>query len=261
MSGGMTLLDVSVLRALLPLSVLVWAGHMVVFHGAGLAFELCDRKGWLRRYKLRDRERFAYLDFLPRVLFNQTFLLLPAMWLCEKLGLAFSGPKHITLIGAVLSILLMTIGHDLVQYFSHRFLLHNSRFRFLGHALHHSTGASKSITACYMSGPDFFLTIVCPYLVPLVLIGGGTADFGFQLLVAALGAIGGLYEHSGYDFARGIRSSAANDGASLLRLVPDSLISSHAHGEHHRRSRVSFSDGFGSPGLCDAIFRTRWDLR
>jgi sterol desaturase/sphingolipid hydroxylase (fatty acid hydroxylase superfamily) len=247
--------------ALLPLSVLVWAGHMLVFHAVGLGFELCDRKGWLRRYKVRDRERFAYLDFLPRVLINQTFILLPAMWLCERFGLAYTGSKHISLAWAIAAIVLMTIGHDIVQYMSHRFLLHNARFHWLGHGVHHSTGASKSITACYMSAPDFFLTIVCPYLVPLILIGGGTADSGFQLLVASLGAIGGLYEHSGYDFAAGIRQSLAAGTSSLLRLIPQSLISSHAHGEHHRRSRVSFSDGFGSPGLCDALFRTRWDLR
>ncbi|HEY3637353.1 MAG TPA: sterol desaturase family protein, partial [Rhizomicrobium sp.] len=162
----------SFLLAALPLSVIVWAGHMVVFHGVGFVFELCDRKGWLRRYKLRNVERFSYRDFLPRVLFNQTFILLPAMWLCEKLGLAFAGTKHISLIWAVTAIVLMTIGHDIVQYTAHRGLLHNPRFRWLGHALHHSTGASKSITACYMSAPDFFLTIVCPYLIPLILIGG-----------------------------------------------------------------------------------------
>ena len=48
---------------------------------------------------------------------------------------------------------------------------------------------------------------------------------------------------------------------SLLRFVPASLISSHAHAQHHRRSSVSFSDGFGSPGLCDTLFGTRWDRR
>jgi len=210
---------------------------------------------------VRDREKFAYLDFLPRVLINQTFILLPAMWLCERFGLAYTGSAHIGLAWAVAAMVLMTIGHDIVQYFAHRFLLHNSRLRWLGHGLHHSTGASKSITACYMSAPDFFLTIVCPYLVPLVVIGGGTADLRFQLLVASLGAIGGLYEHSGYDFAVGIRQSLTAGKSSFLRLIPPSLLSSHAHGEHHRRSRVSFSDGFGSPGMCDAIFRTRWDMR
>jgi hypothetical protein len=107
-----------------------------------------------------------------------------------------------------------------------------------------------------MSAPDFFLTIVAPYLLPLILIGGGTANVPFQLLVACLGAVGGLYEHSGYDFV-----SALGVPGRRIALIPSSLISSHAHGEHHRRSRVSFSDGFGSPGLCDLVFRTRWDLR
>jgi hypothetical protein len=93
--------------------------------------------------------------------------------------------------------------------------------------------------------------------VPLILIGGGTANLPFQLLVACLGALGGLYEHSGYDFAGALKDVSGR----WILLVPVSLVSSHAHGEHHRRSRVSFSDGFGSPGLCDLIFRTRWDLR
>lgn len=244
----------------LPLSVLVWAGHMIVFHAVGLGFEWCDRVGALQQFKLRKRDRLGYRDFLPRVLFNQTFVLLPAMWICEKLGLAFVGPPRIGLVFAVVALLLMTIGHDVVQYATHRFLLHNRRFHWLGHNLHHSTGASKSISACYMSAPDFFLEIVCPYLVPLILIGGGSSDIRFQLLVACLGAVGGLYEHSGYDFAAGLKT-ARSWLARLLRFVPASLISSHAHGEHHRRFRVSFSDGFGSPGLCDLIFRTRWDVR
>jgi sterol desaturase/sphingolipid hydroxylase (fatty acid hydroxylase superfamily) len=248
-------------ESVVPLSVLVWAGHMVVFHGVGLGFEWADRTGALRRYKVRERENGAYSDYLPRVLLNQTFVLLPAMWLCERLGLAFTGPQHIGWAFAILAIVLMTIGHDIVQYATHRWLLHDTRFHWLGHRLHHSTGASKSISACYMSAPDFFLEIVCPYLLPLILIGGGTADLGFQVLVAGLGAIGGLYEHSGYDFAAGIPQSADVGHKSVLRLVPVFLISSHAHGEHHRRYCVSFSDGFGSPGLCDRIFRTRWDLR
>ncbi len=249
------------LRTLLPLSVIVWTGHMIVFHAVGWGFELCDRTGVFRACKLRNRDRLAYADFLPRVLFNQIFVLLPAMWLCERFGLAFTGSAHIGLGFAAAALFLMTIGHDVIQYAAHRGLLHNPRFRWLGHNLHHSTGASKSISACYMTAPDFLLTIVCPYLVPLILIGGGTSNLGFQLLVACLGAVGGLYEHSGYDFAAGIGKAAVSRWTWLLRRIPPSLVSSHAHGEHHRRARVSFSDGFGSPGLCDAIFRTRWDLR
>lgn len=247
-------------RRALPLSIIVWLGHMIVFHVVGLGFEWCDRIGALKRWKVRRRDRLGYFAFLPRVLFNQIFVLLPAMWICQRLGLAFTGSPYISFWFAALALVLMTIGHDAVQYAAHRGLLHNRRFRWLGHNLHHSTGASKSISACYMSAPDFFLTIVCPYLVPLILIGGGTSNLGFQLLVACLGAVGGLYEHSGYDFAAGFHKPTASLWAAVLSRLPPSLLSSHAHGEHHRRSRVSFSDGFGSPGLCDAIFRTRWDL-
>ena len=246
---------------LLPLSVIVWTGHMIVFHGVGLGFEWCDRTGALRKFKVRSRDRLSYTDFLPRVLFNQVFVLLPAMWLCQTLGIAFTGAPQIGFWFAALALVLMTIGHDVVQYSVHRLILHDRRFRWLGHNLHHSTGASKGISACYMTAPDFFLTIVCPYLLPLILIGGGTSNVGFQLLVASLGAIGGLYEHSGYDFAAQFKQAAASRWSWLFACLPASLISSHAHGEHHRRARVSFSDGFGSPGLCDAIFRTRWDLR
>jgi sterol desaturase/sphingolipid hydroxylase (fatty acid hydroxylase superfamily) len=241
----------------LPLSVVVWLGHMIVFHGIGFGFELCDRAGTLRGFKVRNYDRLTYGAALPRVLVNQCCVLLPAMWLCEKTGLAFTGSRNISFAFAGVALVLMTIGHDVVQYAAHRGLLHNARFRWLRHDLHHSTGASRAITACYMSVPDFLLTIVAPYLVPLILIGGGTANVPFQLLVACLGAVGGLYEHSGYDFA--LRRKVAPSRS--MSLFPAALVSSHAHGEHHRRSRVSFSDGFGSPGLCDFIFRTRWDMR
>ena len=241
----------------LPVSVVVWAGHMIVFHGIGLGFELCDRSRLLQEFKVRRHDRLSYGAARPRVLFNQMFVLLPAMWLCERAGLAFTGSPKISLMLVAVALVLMTVGHDIVQYVTHRWFLHGMRMRWLRHDLHHSTGASRAITACYMSTPDFFLTIVAPYLVPLILIGGGSANLPFQLVVACLGAVGGLYEHSGYDFASALRAAPRRWNS----LVLASLLSSHAHGEHHRRSRVSFSDGFGSPGLCDLIFRTRWDLR
>ena len=257
MSVTTLLADAVNLWVLLPLSAVVWAGHMVVFHGVGLGFELCDQTGAIATFKVRRFDRLSYGAVLPRVLVNQCCVLLPAMWLCERSGLAFVGRSTIGFTYAAAALVLLTIGHDVVQYAAHRWLLHNNRFRWLRHALHHSTGASRAVTACYMSAPDFFLTIVCPYLVPLILIGGGTSNVAFQLLVACLGAVGGLYEHSGYDFSPGPAAAPRR----WLSFVPASLFSSHAHGEHHRRSRVSFSDGFGSPGLCDLVFRTRWDLR
>jgi sterol desaturase/sphingolipid hydroxylase (fatty acid hydroxylase superfamily) len=241
--------------AILPLAFWVWVVHMLVFHVGALGFEVCDRRGILKRYKIRNIDRLSYGKILRRVLVNQIFILLPAMLLCQYAGLAFVGPRHLSLLMFVAGMLLMGVGHDVVQYAAHRWLLHDPRLRWLGHSLHHATGASKSISALYMSGGDFFLNIVLPYLLPLVLIGGGGSDVLFHFLTMGLGVIGGLYEHSGYDFG------AARERSRLLRLIPASFISSHAHGQHHRRSSVSFSDGFGSPGLCDTLFGTRWDRR
>jgi sterol desaturase/sphingolipid hydroxylase (fatty acid hydroxylase superfamily) len=240
-----------------PLAFWVWVVHMLAYHALALGFEGCDRSGTLKRFKRRNIDRLSYGQILRRVLINQTFVLLPAMLLCQYAGLAYVGAPHLSLAMFVGGLVAMSVGHDVVQYATHRWLLHHPRLRWLGHGLHHATGASKSISALYMSTADFFLNIVCPYLVPLILIGGGGTDVLFQVLTMGLGVVGGLYEHSGYDF--GARPGAPATG--LMRLLPASMTRSHAHGEHHRRYSVSFSDGFGSPGLCDTLFGTRWDRR
>jgi len=245
----------------LPLSVLTWAAAMVVFHGLGLGFEWCDRHGKLRRFKVRRARRFGYAAALPRVLLNQCFILLPCMVLCQMLGLAFVGAPHLSVGRFLVGFALMGIGHDVVQYTGHRWVLHNPRFSWLGHRLHHAIETDLAIGACYMSVGDFVLNIVLPYLLPLILIGGG-ADILFQVLVLSLGMVGGLYEHSGYDFSIAATTPAAGLSARvgrLLRGLPAAMVSSHAHAEHHRLGSVSFSDGFGSPGLCDAVFGTGWN--
>lgn len=243
----------------LPLSVLAFAVQMLVYHGVGLAFEGCDRAGKLGAFKVRDAERLSYAELLPRVLANQFLVLLPAMAFLQYAGLAFVGAAHMSPWHFLAGLVLMGIGHDIVQYIFHRFVLHRpGLIRKLGHAVHHSTGATRSISACYMSFADFFLEIVLPYLVPLSLVGAG-ADVSFHLVVASLGAIGGLYEHSGYDFAVRLPKRDQPGFWSRPGAVLAALITSKAHGEHHRRSDVSFSDGFGSPGICDTVFKTRWD--
>lgn len=248
------------LPAWLPLSVLTWIVMMVVYHGFGVAFEYCDRTGALSKAKVRRADRLGYFDLLPRVVINQIFVLLPCMIALQWAGLAFVGTPHLAAWRFILDMALMAVGHDVVQYATHRYILHHRLLmRRLGHAVHHSTGASKAISACYMSAPDFFLEIVLPYLLPLVLVGGGGSDVFFQLAVAGLGAFGGLYEHSGYDFAVPLRQSRFFEKLPLLGRVLDSVITSKAHGEHHRRFNVSFSDGFGSPGICDTVLSTRWD--
>jgi sterol desaturase/sphingolipid hydroxylase (fatty acid hydroxylase superfamily) len=254
-------MPLSLLPWWLPLSVFIWAVQMVAYHSAGYLFEIWDRSGRFRRFKVRDADRKTYRQLLPRVLFNQVFILLPAMVAVQFLGLAFTGAPHIGALRFVLSMVAMGIGHDVVQYIAHRHLLHRGRFvRLLKHSVHHSTGASKAISACYMSGPDFFLEITLPYLLPLVLIGGGGSDIVFHSVIAGLGALGGIYEHSGYDFAVLLPKSAI--AARMPRFVTAlaAMITSHAHGQHHVKGNVSFSDGFGSPGICDSIFATRWDL-
>src|SRR5262249_9269581 len=205
--------------------------------------------------------RTGYADVLPRVLFNQCFILLPSMVLCQALGFAFVGASHLSLGQFLVGFVLMGVGHDVVQYVGHRWLLHNPRFAWLGHRVHHTVDTDLSIGACYMSPGDFLLNIVLPYLLPLIAIGGGRPDLLLQLMGLCLETLGGLYEHSGYDCSPASAPRAfgvLSRLGGLLGRLPPALVSSHAHGEHHRLGTVSFSDGFGSPGLCDAIFGTRW---
>ena len=214
---------------------------MVVYHGVALGFEALDATGRLARFRTRPPERRGYLALLPLVLVNQCLVLLPCMVALEWAGLAYVGVPQLQPWWFAAALLLMAVGHDVVQYAGHVPQHRLSRLRFLGHRIHHSTVASRAVSACYMSPPDFVFQILLPYLVPLVLIGGGGADMLFHVVTVCFGAIGGLYEHSGYDFSTSLR------GRFGRALAP--FASSHAHAQHHRHSDVSFSDGFGS----------RWD--
>jgi sterol desaturase/sphingolipid hydroxylase (fatty acid hydroxylase superfamily) len=236
-------------------SFAVWCAQMVAYHGFGLWFEWLDQTGRGARFKVRAADRMSYRELLPRVLFNQVFVLLPAMVLAQALGLAYYGSSRLTTLGVVLSCAGLTIGHDVVQYAAHRLVLHDpANMRKLGHAVHHATRASRGISACYMSAADFFLEIVCPYLLPLILIGGGGTNFIFHALIVSAGAYGGVYEHSGYDFGLALRQAGG------WRRILGRMLSTEAHGFHHTRGNVSFSDGFGSSNICDTLFKTRWDI-
>ncbi|ORX34845.1 hypothetical protein BD324DRAFT_635339 [Kockovaella imperatae] len=268
----------------IPLATATFALQEVVFHIVGFAFEYCDSHSLFLRSKVRTSDRRKYVELLPRVLFNQFFLLLPAMLFMERTGLAFSGPSRISPLRFLIGLVGMAIGHDVVQYLFHRHLLHRPNLKlmkWLRHSLHHSTSATKAVSACYMSPPDFLLEIICPYLIPLAVFGNH-ADPRFHLLIAGVGAIGGLYEHSGYDFSaplkpsrsvsrggtpeKGIKEHVEEDEDGLKGITAfavdllASFLDNRAHSEHHTRANVSFSDGFGSPGICDTLFGTRWDL-
>lgn len=252
-----------------PTSFYTWLAQEAIFHATSALFEWLDKTGTVKRFKIRAVDRKPYAHYLRQVLFNQFFILLPSMLAAEYFGLCFAGPTiEAHHWGRVLvSLVGMGVGHDIVQYITHRFLLHQPNvflMRALRHSVHHSTGATKAISACYMSAPDFFLEIVLPYLVPLALVGGGGSGITFHSLVAGLGAIGGLYEHSGYDLSVNLRAGgkANRDGSeqALLSTIASKFLDNRSHAQHHVRGNVSFSDGFGSPGISDTIFGTRWDL-
>lgn len=92
----------------------------------------------------------------------------------------------------------------------------------------------------YMSSPDFLLEIVIPYLVPLIFLSmANVCSSATCVAILPLGALGGLYEHSGYNFFDGI--------AALDTTV---------HGMHHRFYHCSFADGVGAPSIFDAAMGT-----
>lgn len=272
----------------LPISIQTWAVQMVVFHAVGLIFEAADRTNAWSRAKVRKTRKSQYMHLLPNVLRNQFLILLPFMYAMELLDLSFTGPASLHPVRFVANLPLMALGHELVQYFGHRYLLHAPNvflMKFFRHSVHHSTRASSAISACYMSGIDFFIEIGCPYLLPLAAVGGGGSGRFFHFLVAGAGAVGGLYEHSGYDFATLFRPSFENLGskpmteaekAEALKKLEDEdpkgpiikfatnwladFLDNRSHLEHHMRGYVSFSDGFGSPGILDQFLRTKWNL-
>lgn len=258
----------------IPISFQTWAIQLLGFYGTALLFEYFDRTT-LRPLRVREPDRKIFTLLLLRVLVNQCCILLPCMMITQILGWCFTGPNNLHPLHFIRSLPAMALGHDVIQYLSHRYLLHdpNSKLmRLLSHSMHHTTSASRGISACYMSSMDFLLEIVLPYLVPLILVGGGGTDIRFHFLIAGLGVMGGVYEHSGYDFGVALRSTGKDPTATdpapdsglhvsftLLRAL-GGILDNRAHGEHLSRAHVSFADGFGSPGICDTLFGTRFDL-
>ncbi|KAJ5112252.1 hypothetical protein N7532_000297 [Penicillium argentinense] len=257
---------------MIPISIQTWIVQELSFLGTALFCEYADTTT-ARSLRVREPDRKGFMKMLPQVLFNQFFVLLPCMILTEWLGLCFTGISYSTLIRIFVIFYGMALGHDIVQYTTHRFLLHNHNIRLmrvLRHSVHHTTTASRGISACYMFPTDYFLEIVLPYLVPLAVLGGGGMSRLFHFPVAGLGAAGGVYEHSGYDLCLSFhlhdKIPAGSEGSlksyvlNLLFKWLSGTLDNRAHGEHHARANISFSDGFGSPEFCDTIFGTRWNV-
>lgn len=222
-----------------PLSVFCFLTHCLVFHAACAAFAYIDRHKLLRRYKEHNSDRRTYRDMLPLVVLNQAFLLLPVMYAAERAGLAFQRSAAQPALHVLANTAWMTLGHDVFFYLGHRFLLHTPfGYVFFRHDVHHSTKASVALSSMYMAPSDYVLEIIVPYLVPLCMI---RSDAKFNVLAIALGSLGGMYEHSGFNF---------------WPRMPG--LSTLAHSMHHARYNCSFSDGVGSSNIMDEALRTSY---
>ena len=160
-------------------------------------------------------------------------MLLPIVAVGGWLDLAFNEvqvpwylfPVHAYLMGVV---------HDVVFYFGHKALHWPALFRF--HQLHHQSSGAVAASSLYMSPLDFFVEIILPYGVFLCLI---RTDLRFDVLLASLGSLLAMYEHSGYCF-------------TTVRAFDSRMHISH----HVGRLNGSFSEGVGSPGYMDLLFGT-----
>lgn len=228
---------------------------MLVFHVFSFLFQVLDHANLLQTYKIYPPTEHTptYRQMLPRVLFNQIFLLLPACLLCHRLNLSFPDPSipfqpshHQSSPTVLTSLLIMFIVppllHEFAFYVAHRFILHHpwgfSRFN---HALHHATKAHSALSAMYMSPSDFLLEIILPYLLPLIVVSRlNLMRQPHIICMLPLGALGGLYEHSGYNF--------------FGKHIP--FLDTRVHGLHHLHYTCSFADGVGAPSIFDSTFHT-----
>lgn len=230
-------------------TILSWVMFMVIFHSVAFTFEIFDRRRILSKYKIFHGSLTtpSYKKMLPTVLINQVCLLLPLMQLSTQFKVSFVEEREATstICGQLLSfIACVTIApfiHEIVFYTAHRYLLHSSwGYMRLNHALHHSSKTHSAISAMFMSPVDFLFEVVMPYLVPLAILTR------FRLLTRThavcmlpIGTLGGLYEHSGYNF-----------------WPMFSFLDTRTHGMHHTFHNCSFADGFGSQNLFDSFFGT-----
>jgi sterol desaturase/sphingolipid hydroxylase (fatty acid hydroxylase superfamily) len=131
--------------------------------------------------------------------------------------------------------------HEVLFYLGHRYVLHTRwGYLTLNHRLHHASPTNSAISAMYMAPVDFLLEIVVPYLGALWLpMAAGVCSKGMAVATLPLGSVGGLYEHSGYNFLRGVAG-----------------LDTGVHAAHHARRDCSFADGVGAPSVLDPLLGT-----
>mmetsp|Transcript_1647 Transcript_1647/g.3501 ORF Transcript_1647/g.3501 Transcript_1647/m.3501 type:complete len:291 (+) Transcript_1647:446-1318(+) len=240
-----------------PVVVLAWISFFATFHVVALCFTLIDVGRFISAevssslsvHKVCRRGMKAYSDMLPLVIFNQVFVMLPSMLIFTWLGLGFVRPEetadaHSLFWRLPLILAWMSLGHDIVFYVFHRFILHTTwGLRIFRHDIHHSTKASVALSALYMHPLDFLLEVVAPFLIPFAFVSHLSSD-SFTIVLAGIGAIGGAYEHSGYNF--------------WPQITP---LDTSLHIAHHLQWNCSFSDGVGSTNVMDKLCGTAADTR
>ncbi|CAN8073133.1 unnamed protein product [Agarophyton chilense] len=221
-----------------------WTQFMLAYHSACLLFQVLDQNNLLQRHKaFRSSPALpSYGTMLPRVLFNQICIMLPTMLaIFPYIAASQNRPEPSPFTSWLALCALAPVLHEIPFYLTHRFVLHSPRgvARF-GHSLHHSAKAHSAISAMYMYSFDFVLEIVLPYVVPLFVLRHArmlSETHANWLLI--LGSLGGLYEHSGYNFFPNVWS-----------------FDTRIHAMHHIYYSCSFADGVGAPSLLDNALRT-----
>ena len=223
---------------------------MLVFHGMGTVLQIFDAYGICQQFKeFKATDKMpTYYEMLPQVLWNQIVILLPCMMITGYTRWTVPNENEVNLtanMNMVLkwfcALIIGLSGHEICFYLTHRFLLHSKwGWTFFEHHVHHSAKTHSSISAMYMSSLDFLVEIVVPFLVPVMVVCALNLSDRFTVItLLPSGTIGGILEHSGYNF-----------------LPQFTLTDTAPHARHHRMKNCSYADGFFAPNILDNVFET-----
>jgi sterol desaturase/sphingolipid hydroxylase (fatty acid hydroxylase superfamily) len=197
--------------------------HVVMFHLAAGLHALMDAlpRGPWARFKMHRRDKLAYADILPNVLFNQFVVYTAAAaalyWVFGGRGLQ-ALPEPPTALQYACHNVLHYLLYETGFYWAHRALHH--RALYAHHRLHHTTKGSVGVSGLYNSPLDFLLTQALPALLGPVLMG--THIFVVWMFIP-IGSFNSVHSHGAYQFPG----------------LPDPL----EHSDHHHLYQVNFGTG------------------
>lgn len=128
----------------------------------------------------------------------------------------------------------MALGHHVVQYLTHQYLVHSPRkrtIRLLGLLIHCVTANSRGASACQVKSRCFLFETLCAYLTRLIVVSAGSADVFFQYLSCRPGSLGTRFRLFAA-IADRIIEKDQKDRSLILSTCPDDGA------RHQRRSTV-----------------------